>query len=216
MTNLDSIFKSRDITLPTKVCLVKAIVFPVVMYGCESWTIKKTECWRTDAFELEKTETPLDDKESWVQKNLYFWTVVLEEMLESPLDCKEILLVNPKRNQPWIILGKTDAEAKTPNTLATWCEELTLWKRPWCWGRLKAGGEGDDKGWDGWMASLTQWTWVWASSGNWWWTRKPGVLEFMGSQSLTRLSNWTEQNHVLKKLSIEQKLLPVLHSVLVL
>ena len=68
------------------------------------------------------------------------------------------------------------------NTLATWCKELTHWKRPWCWERLKAGGEGDNKGWDGWMASATQWTWIWVSSGSWWWTGKPGVLQSMGSQ----------------------------------
>ena len=68
------------------------------------------------------------------------------------------------------------------NTLATWYEKLTTWKRPWLWERLKAGGEGDDRGWDGWMASLTQWTWIWASSGSWWWTGKTGVLQFMGSQ----------------------------------
>ena len=68
------------------------------------------------------------------------------------------------------------------NTLTTWCEEVTYWKRPWCWARLKAGGEGDKRGWDGWMASPTQWTWVWASSGNWWWTGKPGVLQLIGLQ----------------------------------
>ena len=68
------------------------------------------------------------------------------------------------------------------NTLATWCEELTHWKRPWCWEKLKSGGEGDDRGWDGWMASPTRWTWVWVSSGSWWWTGKPGVLQSMGSQ----------------------------------
>ena len=68
------------------------------------------------------------------------------------------------------------------NTLAIWCEELTHWKRPWCWERLRAGGEGDDTGWDGWMASPTQWTWVWVSSGSWWWTGKPSVLQSMGSQ----------------------------------
>ena len=68
------------------------------------------------------------------------------------------------------------------STLATWCKELTHWKRPWCWERLKAGGEGDDRGWDGWMASPTQWTWVWASSKSWWWTGKPGMLQSMGSQ----------------------------------
>ena len=80
------------------------------------------------------------------------------------------------------------------NTLATWCEELTHWKRPWCWERLKAGGEGDNRGWDGWMASLTRRTWVWASSGSWWWTWKPVMLQSMGSQSRTRLSDWTELN----------------------
>ena len=70
----------------------------------------------------------------------------------------------------------------TFNTSATWCEELTHWKRTWCWERLKAGGEGGDRGWDAWMASLTQWTWVWVNSGSWWWTGRPGVLRFMVSQ----------------------------------
>ena len=82
------------------------------------------------------------------------------------------------------------------NTLATCCEELTHWKRPWCWERLKAGGEGDDRGWGGWMASPTRWTWVWAGSGNWWWTGRPGVLRFMGSQKVghdwATEVNWTE------------------------
>ena len=82
------------------------------------------------------------------------------------------------------------------NTLATWCKELTCWKRPWCWERWKAEGEGDDRGWDGWMASPTRWTWVWASSRSWWWTGKPGVLQSMGSQRLghdwTNELNWTE------------------------
>ena len=80
------------------------------------------------------------------------------------------------------------------NTLATWCTELTHWKRPWCWERLKVGGEGDDRGWGGWMASRTQWTYVWANSRGWWWTGKPGVLQSMGLQSWTRLSKWTELN----------------------
>ena len=92
MTNLDSILKSRDINLPTKVCLFKAMVFPVVMYGCESWTTKKAEPLRIDAFE----------------------TVVLEKALESPLDCKEIQPVHPKGDQSWVFIGKTDVEAKTP------------------------------------------------------------------------------------------------------
>ena len=86
------------------------------------------------------------------------------------------------------------------NTLATWCEELIHWKRPWCWERLRAGGEGDDRGWDGWMASPTRWTWVWVNSGNWWWTGRPGVLWFMGSQRVrhnwvTEL-NWTDPCHL--------------------
>jgi len=123
----------------------------------------------------------LDYKESWGPKNWCFWTVVLEKTLESPLDCKESKSVNPKGNQSWIFIGRTDAEAETP-TLAMWCKELTPWKRLWCWERLKAGGEGDDRGWDGWMASPTLWTWVWASSRRWWWTRKPGMLQSMGSQ----------------------------------
>ena len=81
------------------------------------------------------------------------------------------------------------------NTLVTWCKELSHWKRPWCWERLKTGGEGDNRGWDGWMASSTQWIWIWASSGSWWWTGRPGVLRFMGSQRVghdweTEL-NWT-------------------------
>ena len=82
------------------------------------------------------------------------------------------------------------------NTLATWCKELTHLKRPWCWERLKAGGEGDDRGWNGWMASPTQWTWVWVNSGSWWWTGRPGVLRFMGSQRVghdwATEVNWTE------------------------
>jgi len=97
--NLASILKIRDITLPTKVCLIKAVVFPLVMYGCESWTIKKAECWRID----------------------FFWTVVLEKTLESPLDSKEIQPVYPKENQSWIFTGRTDVEAET----------LILWPPKW-------------------------------------------------------------------------------------
>ena len=155
----DSTLKSRDSTLPTKVHLVKAMVFPLVICGCESWTIKKAECWRIDAFEL----------------------LVLEKIVESPLDCKEIQPVHPKGNQSWIFIGRTDAEAETPNTLATWYEELTHWKSPWCWERLKAG-EGNDRGWEGWMTSPARWTWVWASSRSWWWTGKPSVLPSMAAQ----------------------------------
>ena len=160
MTQLDSILKSRDITLPTKVHLVKGMVFPVVMHGCGSWT-----------------------KKSWVPENWCFWTVMLEKTLKSPLDCKEIQPVNPKGNQlnshwkDWCWSWKS-------NPLAISWEEVTHLKRPWCWERLNAGGEGDDRGWDGWMASLTQWTWVWVSSQSWWWTGKPGVLQSMGSQGV--------------------------------
>ena len=80
------------------------------------------------------------------------------------------------------------------NTLATWCEELTHWKRPWCWERLKAGGERDDRGWDCWMTSPTWWTWVWVNSGSWWWTGKPGVLQSIELQNWTRLNDWNELN----------------------
>ena len=132
----------------------------------------------------------LDYKESWAQ-NWCFWTVVLEKTLESPLDCKEIQLVHPKGDQSWIFIRRTDAEADTP---ILWLpDELTHLKRPWCWERLKAGREGDDRGWDGWMASPIQWTWIWASSGSWRWTGKPGVLQSLGSQRVGH--NWvTELN----------------------
>ena len=111
----------------------------------------------------------LNFKENWAQRNWCFWTVVLEKTLESPLDCKEIQPVHPKWNQSWVFIGRVDwCWSWNSNTLATWCKELTHWKRPWHWERLKAGGEGDDRGWDGWMASLTRQTWVWASSGRWW------------------------------------------------
>ena len=133
------------------------MVFPLVMYGSETWTIEKDERWKIDAYEL------------WCWKRL--------------LDCKEIQPVSPKGSQSWIFIGRTDAEAASlANTLAIWWEELTHWKRPWCWERLKAGREGDDRGWDGGMASPTQWTWVWAISGSWWWTGKPSVMQSMGSQ----------------------------------
>ena len=150
MTNLDSIFKSRDITLPTKVHLVKAMVFPVVMYGCESWTVKKAER-QIDAFEL------------------WYW----RRLLRVPWTARRSALGFLWRKWCW---------SWSSSTLATSCEELTHWKRLWCWERLGAGGEGNDRGWDGWMASLTRWTRVWVNSGSWWWTGRPGVLRFMGSQ----------------------------------
>ena len=134
-------------------------------------------------------------KESWAPKNWCFWAVVLEKTLESPLDCKEIQPVHPEGKQSWVFSGRTDAEAET-NTLANWCEELTHWKRPWCWETLKVGGEGNDRGWDSWMASLTQWTWVWVNSGYWWWTERPDVLQSVGSQRVRHdwviELNWTQ------------------------
>ena len=119
----------------------------------------------------------LDHKEGWALKNWCFWTVVLEKTLEGTLDCKEIKPANSKGNH-W----KDWHWSWSSNTLVTSCEELIHWKISWCWERLKAGQEGDDRGWDGWMASLTQWTWLWASSRSWWWTGKPGVLQSIGSQ----------------------------------
>jgi len=107
--------------------------------------------------------------------------VELEKTLETPLDCKEIQPVHSEGDQPWISLEGMMLKLNS-STLVTWCEELIHWKRPWCWEGLGAGGEGDDRGWDGWMASLTRWTWVWVNSRSWWWTGRPGVLWFMGSQ----------------------------------
>ena len=137
----------------------------------------------------------LDCEEGWAPKNWCFWTVVLEKTLESPLDFKEIQPVHPKGYQSRVFFGRNDAKAETP---VLWIphEELSHWKKLWCWERLGAGGEGDNRGWDGWMASLTRWTWVWVNSRSWWWTGRPGVLRFMGSQRVghdwvTEL-NWTE------------------------
>ena len=170
MTNLDSIFKTRDITLPTKVRLVRAKAFPVVMYGCERWTIKKAERWRIDAFKL------------WCQKRLLRvpWTArrsnqsILKEI--NPKYSLEGLMLKLKLQYFGHLMRRTDSLEKT----------LTLGKIQD--GRRRAWG------WDGWMTSLTWWTWVWASSRSWWWTGKPGVLPSMGSQSQTRLSDRTELN----------------------
>ena len=151
--HLDSILKS--ITLPTNVRLVKAMVFPVVMYECESWTLKKAERRRTDAFEL------------------WCW--------RSPLDSTEIKPVNPKGSQLWIFIGRADAEAEAP---ILWLpERADSLEKTLMLGKIEGRKRrGRDRGWDGWMASLTQWTWVWANSRRWWWTGKPGVLQSMGSQ----------------------------------
>ena len=128
-----------------------------------------------------------------------FLNVAIHENL---LDCKEIQRVHSEGDQPWGFFGRNDAKAETPphvKSLATSCEELTHWKRLWFWEGLGAGGEGEDRGWDGWMASRTRWMWVWVNSGRWWWTGRPGVLWFMGLQRVghnwvTEL-NWTEPNH---------------------
>ena len=143
MANLDSILKSRDITLLIKVSIVKAMVFPVVMYRYESWTIKKTEWQRIDAFEL------------WCWRRLLRvpWTarrsnqsIPKEISLEYSL---EELMLKLELQYCGHLMWRTNS-----------------WKIPWCWQRLKAGREGDNRGWDGWMASPTQWTWVWINSGS--------------------------------------------------
>ena len=170
MTNLDSILKSRDITLPTKAHLVKAIIFPVVMYGCEIWTINKAE-HRIDAFEL-----------LFLRRLLrVLWTArrsnqsILKEI--SPGWSLEGLMLKLKLQYFGHLMWRVDSLEKF-----------------WFWEGLGAGGEGDDRGWEGWMVSPTRWMWVWVNSRSWWWTGRPGVLQFMGSHSWTRLSDWTELN----------------------
>ena len=112
----------------------------------------------------------------------------VQKTLESPLESKEIQPVQPQGNH---IHWEDWCWSWNSNTLATWCEGLTHWKRPWFWERLKAGGEGDNRGWDGWMASPTQWTWVWVNSWSWCWTGRPGMLQSMGSQRVRH--NWTTE-----------------------
>ena len=172
MTNLDSILKSRDITLPTKVSIVKAMVFPVVMYGCERWAIKKADCRRLDACEL------------WCWRRLLRvpWTArrsnqsILKE-INPEYSLKGLML---KLQSFGHLMRRADSLGKT-----------------WCWERLKAGGEREDRGWDGWMASPTQWTWVWASSGRWWRTGKPAVQKSMESQRAGHKLVIEQQNHMI-------------------
>ena len=175
MTNLDSILKSRDITLSTKFRLVKAMIFPVVVYECESWTIKKAE-WRIDAFEL------------WCWRRLLRvpWTArrsnkpILKEI--SPGCSLEGLMLKLKLQYFGQLMQRADSFEKT----------LML-------GKIEGRGKGDDRGWDGRMASRTQWTCVWVDSGSWWWTGRPGVLQFMGSQRVRH--NWATElnwNHQLR------------------
>ena len=147
------------------------MIFPAVRYGCEICTVKKAERQRIDAFEL------------WCWRRLLRVTWRL----------KEIQPIHSEGNQPWDFFGSNDGWSWNSSTLATSCEELTHWKRLWCWEGLGARGEGDDREWDGWMASMTQWTWVWVNSG---WTGRLGMLRFMGLQRVghdwvTEL-NWTE------------------------
>ena len=152
MTNLDSIFKSRDITLLTKFRLVKAMVFPLVMYGCESWTVKKAECWRINAFEL----------------------LVLEKTLESLLDCKEIKPVHPNGNQSWVFTERTDDETETPVS----CH--LMWRTSSLEKTLMLGKiEGGRRGWQRmrWLGGITNSMDMSLSKlGSWWWTGRPGVL----------------------------------------
>jgi len=169
MTNLDSMLKNRDITLPTKVCLVKAMVFPVVMYGCESWTIKKAEHQITDSFEL------------------WYWRRLLRISWTARRSNQSIL----KEISPVYSLEGVILKLKL-QYLATWCKELTHLKISWFWERLKAGGDRDDRGWDGWMASLIQWTWVRVNSElvmDWdsWHAAVHGV-----KKSWTWLREWSE------------------------
>ena len=171
MTNINSMLKSWD--------------FAEKGLSSQSYGFSSSHVWMWE----------LDYKESRAPKNWCFWTLMLEKTLESPLDCKEIQPVYSKGNQSWIFIGRTDAEAEGP---ILWLPDgkLTHWKRPWCWERLKAGEEGDNRGWDGWMTSLSLWTWIWGSSRMWWWPGKPGVLQSMGWQRVghnwvTEL-NWTE------------------------
>ena len=155
MINLDSILKNRDITLATKVHLVKAMGFPVVMYGCESWTIKKAE-------ELMLLNCGVGE-DSWESLGLQG---------DQP--------VYPKGNQSWIFIGRTDAEAETPIFWPPDVKNWLIWKDPDAgknWRREEKGMSEDEiRGWDDLMASLTRWTWVWVSSRSWWWTGKPGML----------------------------------------
>ena len=151
--------KSRDITLPTKVYIVKAMVFPVVMYECESWTIKKVDYQRADAFKL------------------WCWRTLLRVPWTARRPNQSIL---KETNSEYLLEGLV--LKWNSNTLATWCKELTHWRRRWCWERLRAGREVGDREWDGEIASPDQWTWVWANFGRWWRTGKPDVLQSMGSE----------------------------------
>ena len=151
MTNLDSILKSRDNALPIKVHLVKAMIFLQYCKMISLQLIKKKNKW-----------------EIWALKNWCFWTVVWEKTPESPLDSKEIQPVHPKGDLSWVFTGRTDIESETPVLWPPYAKNWLIWKDPDANTntRLKAGGKGDDRVWDGWIASPTQWTWVWVNSGS--------------------------------------------------
>ena len=157
MTNLDNILKNRDITLPTKVHIVKNMVFPVVMYGCESWTIKKAECQRIDAFELWCWRRLL--KVPWTARR--YNQSILKEI--SPEYSLEGLMLTLKLQYFGHLMWRTNSLEKT----------LML-------GKIERQRRKGHREWNGWMSSLTLWTWVWASSGSWWWIGKPGVLQSWG------------------------------------
>ena len=174
MTNLDSILKNRDITLPTKVRLIKAMFFQVFMYGCESWTIKKAECRRIDAFELC----------CWRRLLRIPWTTRRSNQSIpkkiSPEYSLEVLMLKLKFQYFGHQMRRTDSLEKT----------LML-------GKIEDRRRKHNRGWDGWMASPTQWTWVWASSGCWWRTGKPGVVRSMGSKRVGHDWEITELNCLL-------------------
>ena len=174
MTNLDSLFKSRDITLSTKVHLVKAMVFPVVMYGCKSWTVKKAERRRTDAFELG----------CWRRLLRVSWTA--RRSIQSILKISsgyslEGMMLKLKLQYSGHLMRRVDSLEKI----------LML-------GGIEGRRRMDDTGWDGWTASPTQWTWVWVNSGSWWWTGRPGVLQFLGSQRVGH--DWATELNWLNKI----------------
>ena len=170
MTNLDSILKSRGITLSTKVCIGKVVVFPVFMYGCESWTIQKAEHWRTDAFKL------------------WCWRRLLRVPWTARRSNQSIL----KEISPECSLKGLMLKLKLPHFGYLMQRDKPL-GRPWCWEWFKVG-KGGNRGRDGWMmmASSAQWTWAWANFGRWWWTGKTGLLQSMVLQRLRH--DWaTEQ-----------------------
>ena len=160
--------------------------------------MRETECQPPHLqLPIQDMKGKLDHKEGWALKNWCFQTAVLEKTLESSLDCKEIKPVSQSQRKSTLkIHWKDTAEAKSPILWPPDANSQLIGKRPWCWERLRARGEGGNRGWDGWMASPTQWTWVWADSGKWWWTGKPGMLQSLGSQKIRHDSTWTTKNAI--------------------